>query len=115
MFTSIYNPLTISNTSKIVIWAKPLSCGRLGRYLAPLGLASVIDRAGHNISPRLRKQLVLELEVGVLSSELRQVLPCRLLPWQPLPLNKDVPLAAPLLSPERDSRCGKEPAVPYRR
>jgi hypothetical protein len=87
----------------------------LGLYLATLGLAPVVDRAGHDISPRLRKQLVLELEVKVLSPELRQGLPCCLLTGQPLSLNKDVPLAAPLLSLERGAWRWEKPAVQHRR
>jgi hypothetical protein len=74
----------------------------------------VVNRAGHDISLRLRKQLVLELEVWVLSPELRQGLPCRLRTGQPLPLNKDVPLAAPLLSLERDAWRGEKSVVPHR-
>jgi hypothetical protein len=73
----------------------------------------MVDQAGHDISPCLRKQLVLELEVGVLALEIRQGLPCRLLTGQPLPLNKDVPLAAPLLSLESDVWRWKEPAVKH--
>jgi hypothetical protein len=46
--------------------------------------------AGHNISPRLRKQLVLELEVGVVAVKLFQLLPCGVLVVQPAPLDAEI-------------------------
>jgi hypothetical protein len=53
---------------------------------------------GHNISPGLRKQLVLELEVGEMLAELVERLPGSVLVWKPTP---DV---AALLSLERPFR-----------
>jgi hypothetical protein len=51
----------------------------------------------HNISPCLCKQLVLELEIGVVAEKLLQLLPCGVLVRQPEPLDADMPDATPLL------------------
>jgi len=47
--------------------------------------------AGHNISPRLRKQLVLELKVGVEAFEVVEELPGGFVAGQSTPLDEDVP------------------------
>jgi hypothetical protein len=46
--------------------------------------------ANHNISPRLRKQLVLELEVMLVAMELLELLPSGVLVGQSAPLDADV-------------------------
>jgi hypothetical protein len=51
---------------------------------------------GHNISPRLRKQLVLELKVGVKPLKILKKLPRCLLWRQTLPLDKNMPRSTPL-------------------
>jgi hypothetical protein len=54
----------------------------------------------HNISPRLRKQLVLELEVRVEAFEVIKELPGSFFLEQAMPLDKDLPDALPELSTE---------------
>ena len=49
--------------------------------------------AGHNISPCLRKQLVLELHIWVESLEVVQGLPGGVVLRKALPLDEDVPRA----------------------
>jgi hypothetical protein len=53
--------------------------------------------AGHNISPRLHKQLVLKLEIGVVAAKLLELFPRGVLVGQPAPLDADVPDPTPLL------------------
>ena len=79
--------------------------------LATIGPAALVLDAGHNISPRLRKQLVLELEVGVEGLELVDQLPCRILFRKASPLNKHLPRAAALLGTERLGWSWSQPAV----
>jgi len=67
--------------------------------------------AGHNISPRLRKQLVLELEVRVEGAELVDGLPCCILLREAAPLNEYLPGTPALLSPERLGRSWQQPTV----
>jgi hypothetical protein len=69
-------------------WALGPLAGR-----APLATwrAAVVLDAHHNISPRLRKQLVLELEVGVVVAELLELLTGSVLLAQTTPLNADEP------------------------
>ena len=59
--------------------------------LATAGPSPGVLDAGHNISPRLLKQLVLELEVGVEGAELVDGLPCRILFWKTMPLDQHLP------------------------
>jgi len=66
--------------------------------------------AGHNISPRLRKQLVLELEVGVEGAELVDDLPSRVLFRKALPLDEYLPDASTLMRTEHLSRS-RQPTV----
>jgi hypothetical protein len=53
--------------------------------------------AGHNISPRLRKQLVLELEVWVVRLELVDCLPRCVVFREAVPLDQHAPNAPALL------------------
>jgi hypothetical protein len=53
--------------------------------------------AGHNISPRLRKQLVLELKVGEVNTEIFQGLPSSVVVRKPTPLDQHMPDATALL------------------
>ena len=57
----------------------------------PGGPLSGIDQTGHNISPRLRKQLVLELKVWIVLTEFLTLLPSSLLLRKACPLNEDEP------------------------
>jgi len=77
---------------------------------APLSHYWVLD-AGHNISPRLRKQLVLELEVGVEGLELVDELPRRILFRKTSPLDEHLPRAATLMCTKRLGRSWSQPAI----
>jgi hypothetical protein len=66
---------------------------------------------GHNISPRLRKQLVLELEVGVEAFEVIEELPGSFFLGQDMPLDKDLPDAPPELSTEGALGSRKKPSI----
>ena len=59
--------------------------------LATNGHAPGIMDAGNNISPRLRKQFVLELEVGVEVTKILEGLPSRVLLGQAMPFDEHVP------------------------
>jgi hypothetical protein len=50
-----------------------------------------VGDVGHNISPRLLKQLVLELKVGVCRSEILQEFPRCIFVPKSMPLDKDLP------------------------
>jgi hypothetical protein len=63
------------------------------------------------MSPRLRKQLVLELEVGVVVAKLLQLLPCGILVGQPTPLDADIPDPTPLLGMHSSLRLRKDAAM----
>ena len=65
--------------------------------LAPWRTSPLVREAGHNISPGLRKQLVLELELWVRSSEVLTTFPGCFLFWQAAPLDQDAPFTTPLL------------------
>ena len=65
-----------------------LAAGRAPLATSP---APAIGDAGHNISPPLDEQLVLELEGGVEVLELLELLPHSLLCRQTVPLDEDVP------------------------
>jgi hypothetical protein len=67
--------------------------------------------ADHNISPRLRKQLVLELEIGVVAAKLLQLLPCGVLVRQPALLDTDMPDATPQLGAHSSLRLWKDAAM----
>ena len=56
--------------------------------------------AGDNISPCLRKQLVLELKVGVGSLEVVDAFPCSIRLSQPEPLDQYAPDTPALLRPQ---------------
>jgi hypothetical protein len=71
--------------------------------------------AGHNISPRLHKQLVLELEVWKLLAELRKRLPSGVIVGKALPFDQQAPLITTLLSLQDALRSRKMPAVKDRR
>jgi hypothetical protein len=66
---------------------------RLQGLRLPLGLRPLLvgRRLGHNISPLLDKQLVLELEVREASLEVLQWLPSGLLHWNALPADVQLP------------------------
>jgi hypothetical protein len=68
--------------------------------LATGGPSAFIVKPGHNISSRLRKQLVLELEVGEVLTELVERLPGSVLIWKAAPLDQHTPGTAALLSLE---------------
>jgi hypothetical protein len=63
---------------------------------------------GHNISPCLRKQLILELEVGVKAFEVVEELPGGFFIGQSMPFGKDLPDAPPELSTEGALKSRKE-------
>jgi hypothetical protein len=63
--------------------------------------------ASHNTSPRLRKQLVFELEIGVVTAELVELLLSSVLLWQATPLDADVPHPTTLLACSADSGSGR--------
>ena len=71
----------------------------------------IIVDAGQNISPRLRKQLVLELKVGVEAFEVVKELPGGFVAGQSTPLDEDVPCTPPELSSEGALRSRKEPTI----
>ena len=50
--------------------------------------------AGHNMSPRVDKQLVLELDIGVEGFEVVESFPCRSIIRKAAPLDQQLPLAA---------------------
>jgi hypothetical protein len=79
--------------------------------LATNGPPPGILDASHNISPRLHKQLVLELEVRKLLVELRERLPSRVVIGKALPLDQQAPLIATLLSLQDALGRRKMPAV----
>jgi hypothetical protein len=66
--------------------------------LATNGPTPGVVGTGHNISPRLRKQLVLELKVGVEAFEVIEELPGSFYLGQAMPLDKDLSDAPPELS-----------------
>ena len=70
-----------------------------------------VVHARHNISPRLRKQLVLELEVGVGSLELVDAFPGSVLLSQPEPLDQYAPDTSALLRFQRPIRGWQDAAV----
>jgi hypothetical protein len=59
--------------------------------------APAILHTVHNISSRLRKQLVLELEVWISGFELLEQLPSCFFAWQAAPLNEHLPDSSALL------------------
>ena len=79
--------------------------------LATIGPAALVLDAGHNISPRLRKQLVLELEVGVEGLELVDELPRRILFRKTSPLDEHLPRAATLMCTKRLGWSWSQPAI----
>ena len=76
---------------------------------------AVVDQAGHNISPRLRKQLVLELVIWIVLLELGARLPSGLLLRKTLPLHHQVPDVATQLSAQHLGRTGKQASIGCRR
>ena len=67
--------------------------------------------AGHNISPRLRKQLVLELEGGKVVAEVVERLPSRIFIGQVAPLNQHAPDDAALLCLQCPLRILQDPTI----
>jgi hypothetical protein len=67
-----------------------LGPGTRRRPLALDGPTPNIRDVGHNISPRLLKQLVLELKLGVCQSEILQELQCCIFIPKSVPLDKDL-------------------------
>jgi hypothetical protein len=90
---------------------EPLTAGAL----ATNGPAPGIMGAGHNISPCLRKQLVLELEVGVEVTKVLERLPGSVLLGQAMPFDEHVPDIPPKLCTEGALWSWKELAIPCRR
>jgi len=78
---------------------------------ATIGPPPGILDVGHNISPRLHKQLVLELKVGELLAELWKRLPSGVVVGKVVPLDEQMPLAAPLLSLQDALGSGKMPVI----
>jgi hypothetical protein len=60
---------------------------QLNVALATFAAPPPIGDASHNISPRLFKQLVLKLNIGVEVLEFLQQLPSGIIGWQTLPLH----------------------------
>ena len=75
----------------------------------------IIVDASHNISPCLRKQLVLKLKVGVEAFEVVEELLGGFVAGQSTPLDEDVPRVPPKLSSEGALRSRKEPTIQQRR
>ena len=71
--------------------------------------------AGHNISPRLEKQLVLELKVGLDVAEGLEWFPGSFICRQAVPLDEDVPIAPPMLSTKGTLRRWKKTTIQCRR
>ena len=69
--------------------------------------------SGHNISPRLQKQLVLELEVGVVSTKVVEDLPRRVIFRKAIPLDQNTPDPAALLGAQGTLRSRQHPTVVY--
>ena len=70
---------------------------------------------GHNISPCLDKQLVLELDFRVLLLEFRQRLPCSIICRKVVPLNKDMPVTTAVLSAQHMLRSRKQTPILHQR
>ena len=83
--------------------------------LATSGPPPSILHAGHNISPRLRKQLVLELEVWKMALELIEGLPCRIFIRQATPLDQHAPGTPTKLRPQGPLRRWKDAPIEDRR
>ena len=77
----------------------------------PGGPLPVIDQTGHNISPCLRKQLVLELKVWIVLAEFVTLLPSSLLLRKARPLNEDEPDATTELRLQHLCRLGKNATI----
>jgi hypothetical protein len=77
--------------------------------------SSLIVDARHNISPRLFKQLVLELDFWKLLLELGEGLPSGIIRGKTLPLHQDTPLATAELSPQHPLRAGQQATILDRR
>jgi hypothetical protein len=86
-----------------------------GSLLATNGLSALIGNVGRNISPYLHKQLVLELEVGVVSTELVEDLPRRIIFRKAGPLDQNAPNPVALLGTQGALRSQQHPTVKYRR
>ena len=89
---------------------QPLS---LRLILATTGPPPGILDAGHNISPRLRKQLVLELEVGVVLAKLLKQLPCGVVSGEPAPLDQHAPLAPTKLGTQHCLRLRQDATISH--
>ena len=86
-----------------------------GAHLATLGCTPSKGYAGHSISPRLLKQLVLKLKGGVVTAEIFELLPSSVLLRKPTPLDPHVTYATPLLCLEPLLRLRKDAPVKYGR
>ena len=78
-------------------------------------LALGVLYTGHNISPRLDKQLVLELEIWVEALELPKQLPCGFCSSQAVPLDEDVQDNTAMLSTQDACWSRQETTVMCRR
>ena len=84
---------------EIILWAfRPPNPSGCYQPLATNGPAPLILDAGHNISPRVDKQLVLELYIGVEGFEVIESFPCRSISRKAVPLDQQLPMAAAQLS-----------------
>jgi len=73
-----------------------------------------VGDARHNISSRLRKQLVLELEVGEVVAEGVKSLPGGVVVGEAMPLDQELPGATTLLRTQHTLRCRKHTAIERR-
>jgi len=80
---------------------------------ATRGPSPCILDSGHNISPRLQKQLVLELEVEVVSTKVVEDLPRRVIFRKVIPLDQNAPDPAALLGAQGTLRSRQHPTVVY--
>ena len=83
--------------------------------LATLHTSPLVREAGHNISPGLRKQLVLELELWISGGEVLATFPRRLFFWQAAPLDQEAPCTSPLLGLQNALRDRHNAAILCRR
>ena len=75
----------------------------------------LVREAGHNISPGLRKQLVVELELWISGGEVLATLPRRLFFRQAVPLDQEAPLTTTLLGLQDSLRDRPNAAILSRR
>jgi len=83
----------------------------VGPLLTTIGPTTRILDAVPNISPRLRKQLVLELEVRKGGAKVVKRLPRSILHRKALPLDQHLPFATALHSTQSTSRDWEQPTI----